>query len=142
MTFRLNKPFLGFSCQKVRQPIWVLQKVLTNKIFPFMFVVPPIIVQDFVAKSMLFFMKVEIAKRKRLINSHLIIKLLNGVAINPSKSWRLHSICQIVLEMSNWTVDSLINQKQNYSEILFKKSFTFFFIASSKCSDQTIQYSL
>ena len=54
---------------------------------------------------MLFFMKVEIAKRKRLINSHLIIKLLNGVAINPSKSWRLHSIYQIVLEMSNWTVD-------------------------------------
>ena len=26
MTFRLNKPFVGFSCQKVRQPIWVLQK--------------------------------------------------------------------------------------------------------------------
>ena len=43
MTFRLNKPFLGFSCQKVRQPIWVLQKVLTNKIGPFMFVVPIIV---------------------------------------------------------------------------------------------------
>ena len=82
-------------------------------------------------------MKVEIAKRKRLINSHLIIKLLNGVAINPSKSWRLHSICQIVLEMSNWTIDSLNNQKQNYSEIIFEKSFIFVFIASSKWSEET-----
>ena len=141
MTFRLNKPFPGFSCQKVRQPFWVLQKVLTNKIGPFMFVVP-IIVQDFVAKSMLFFMKVEIAKRKSLINSHLIIKLLNGVAINPSKSQRLHSICQIVLEMSNWTIDSLHNQKQNYSEIIFEKSFIFVFIASFKWSEETTQYSL